>query len=529
VSLSVLLVDDEVHILRNLVQIIPWQELGFERVLTSSNGQKAWDLIEIDEPDLILCDIRMPVMDGIALLEKLRKEQKDVQVIMLTGFQDFEYVRASIQAGARDYILKPFNYDELKTIVEGLAVEIREKQRARQREKKKWSHFVHLAYERLLLDILLDYTTVTEGQSLIDEEVDLNVVKLTVMLVDLDGYSELARDWSEQDRKLRNFAIRNVLQDALSFYQLEYAAMQTREGEWCVLIQHRNIAGFQSDMVMEWALTLQRAVLENVKLAVSVGIFNRNVELNELSDAYKKTQRLLHLSPQKQGIHLMEDTAVQSALNEPLWDFIDEIVVAVKQRDRSKMELTLAALTNRLKSVTEHSYQHVEQILNFMLLHLIREMREIGIMNEEIEKTVWSELDRCVSVKDLLAVLNRLVQDAMNTGLNRKTGDILMLSAKSYIDKHITSDFGIEEIADALGISSSYFSLLFKQHFGETFLEYLTRQRMERAKSLLAMSDKSVTQIGKLVGYAERRYFTKVFTKYTGCTPSEYRDSLQEN
>ncbi|AHD04794.1 helix-turn-helix transcriptional regulator [Paenibacillus larvae] len=92
----------------------------------------------------------------------------------------------------------------------------------------------------------------------------------------------------------------------------------------------------------------------------------------------------------------------------------------------------------------------------------------------------------------------------------------------------MADDFGVEEISDHLGISCSYFSLLFKQHYNETFLEYLTRQRMELAKSLLVMTDKSITQIGKRAGYSERWYFTRVFYKYTGMAPTEYRDKHME-
>ncbi|MNM77698.1 HTH-type transcriptional activator Btr [compost metagenome] len=98
-----------------------------------------------------------------------------------------------------------------------------------------------------------------------------------------------------------------------------------------------------------------------------------------------------------------------------------------------------------------------------------------------------------------------------------------MLSAEKYIQHHLGSDFGIEEISEYLGISCSYFCLLFKNHFGETFVEHLTRQRVEMAKRMLISTDRSVTQIGVLVGYQERRYFTKVFQKFTGMTPSEYR------
>ena len=112
--------------------------------------------------------------------------------------------------------------------------------------------------------------------------------------------------------------------------------------------------------------------------------------------------------------------------------------------------------------------------------------------------------------------------------MKKKTSDVLMLSARDYIERNLSADLGIDMLADYLGISGSYFSLLFKQHFGETFVEYVTKQRMEMAKSLLALSDKSVTQVGAMVGYAERRYFTKVFSKYTGMLPSAFRESASK-
>ncbi|MNI35440.1 HTH-type transcriptional regulator YesS [compost metagenome] len=124
--------------------------------------------------------------------------------------------------------------------------------------------------------------------------------------------------------------------------------------------------------------------------------------------------------------------------------------------------------------------------------------------------------------------MKALVEQGHETNQKKKNSDILMESAKTYIRLHFSTDFGIDEIAESLGISSSYFSLLFKQHFGETFVEYVTKHRMEHAKSLLLMSDKSITDIGKSVGFAERRYFTKVFQKFTGEIPSEYRDKRKQ-
>ncbi|MGO4373200.1 helix-turn-helix domain-containing protein, partial [Paenibacillus sp. MCAF20] len=110
----------------------------------------------------------------------------------------------------------------------------------------------------------------------------------------------------------------------------------------------------------------------------------------------------------------------------------------------------------------------------------------------------------------------------------KKQSERSMAEARSFLDRNLYRDLSVEEAATHVGLSTSYFSLLFKQTFGETFIEYVTRQRMERAKVMLADTQKSVAQIAKEVGYAERRYFTKVFMKYTGENPTDYRSKHQD-
>ncbi|WP_442603552.1 response regulator transcription factor [Paenibacillus sp. KN14-4R] len=527
-KLKALLVDDEINIVRNLQKVLPWESIGFSSVETTSDGQKALAYVIDHDPDLILCDIRMPNLDGLGFLQKLNDLGKDCLVIMLTGYQDFDYVRTALKYGARDYILKPINYEDLENVVTKLAEEMMEKHAEQVREQKKWHSVMNLAYEKLLHDVLLDYTNVSARQFLFNDEHFLEELEYTLILVDLDEYSHISRNWNEKERKLRNFALRNVLQDALSNDGLNYAVLQTREGEWCVLIQHqKGISPSDLDQVKIWSDKLQDAVHRHVKLHVSLGIYPRHVSMNELADAYKKMQRALHLSPEKMQILVLEEQMGTNELNYSMWGLIEEIVSALKMRDQSKMDQAFSELNQTLKAISEQSVLRVEQILHFLILHLVREMKEINVLSDEEESVLWTKLERSISVKDLMENIHQLIHTSMNTRINRKPSDTFMLSAKEYMNKNLASDFGVEEIADYIGISCSYFSLLFKQQFGETFLEYLTRQRIELAKSILLMSDKSITQIGKMVGYAERRYFTRVFLKFTGMTPTEYREKRE--
>ncbi|TCZ77191.1 response regulator [Paenibacillus albiflavus] len=524
-ELKVLLVDDEINIVRNLQKIIPWHKYDFTKVDTASNGAKALEYVLNYDTDLILCDIRMPQMDGLSFLEKLKDHGKKCTVLMLTGYQDFDYVRSALKNGARDYILKPINYEELERIIAKHATEIKNRKLEQIKERNKWNKAMIVAYEKFLYDVLLDYTTVSSRQFLFDEENKLDELQYTLLLIDLDDYSQISRGWNEKERKLINFAVRNVLLDALMSHSLAYAVLQTREGEWCVLIQHQKNSGYDLEMVHMWSRKMLNAVSENVKLTVSVGIYPVHVPIDKLADAYKQLQRTVHLSPQNHQIIVLEEEVSQpNELKYSMWGLVEEIVSSIKKRDRDKMEQAFQELNNTLREISGQSLQRAEQFLHFMILHLLREMHEINVLTSEDEKSVWTMLERSISIKSLLDIIHKLLNDSFNSSTNRKPSDMLMVSAKDYIDKNLANDLGVEEISDYLGISYSYFSMLFKQTFGETFLEYLTKQRIELAKSMLLASDKSVAQIGKLVGYSERRYFTRVFYKFTGSTPSEYRE-----
>lgn len=520
-NLKALLVDDEINITRNLRTVIPWEALGIEVVATAANGVKALESIDAHGPDLILSDIRMPVMDGIELLKRLQEREYDGEVVMLTGFQEFDYARSAVKYGAKDYILKPIDYEELQSVVQRLAAQIRERRAKRQQEQRMWKSLSSLAQEKVLYDVLMDYTNVG---ALPDDE-QLRRPTYMLLVADLDGYSRIARPWNENERKLRNFALRNVLQEALLPCGLDYAVVQTREGEWCLVIA-RQPEGAAADAAEArgWCGTLQQAAERFAKLPISVAIYPEQVPLERLAAAYKCAQRALQLSPGERHILFADERGPSDETHLSLWFLFDELATGLKQGDRNRLRRATSELHAVMKNIMAQSVLRGEQILHFLALHLMREMRESGLLAGSQEDTVWEKLEKSVSVKELLGTIDSLLEECLDARAAKKTSEVLMMAAKDYIDRHLSEDFGVDQLAGHLGISCSYFSLLFKQQYGETFVEHLTRRRIELAKTLLLMSDKSVTQIGKAAGYAERRYFTKVFMKHVGMTPSEFRE-----
>lgn len=523
--LKVMLVDDELPILQNLSVVLPWDEMGLDIVATARNGAEALDALRSGRPDIALCDIRMPVMDGMAFLAEARSlpEGAACEFLMLTGYQEFEYARAALKHGVKDYILKPIDYELLERTVRKIADDVRAERAERAEQLKRdrqWSKVAQLAYEKALYEVLMGFPPEGALRVLADEDGWTERTSYVVMLVDVDHYSRLSVQWDEKERKLWNFAVGNVLNEALRPFELRYVSLHAREGEWCVLVERRPDA-YDADEVARWMEAAQSAVMANVKLSVSVGVYPRPVEVAEVAETYKGLQRsFLQHAGTSRLLAVSEDAARPPETEGAWWAMLEGIVSGMRQQDRARIDGALGRLGRAALP---------ESVLHYVVIHLLREMREMDVLSQDEEAGVWKKLQHTVSLKDVMESIVMLVDHAMERALSKKSSELLMLSAKDYIDRRLSSDIGVGEVADHLGISCSYFSLLFKTHFGETFVEYVTKQRMELAKTLLLTTDKSVTKIGALSGYAERRYFTKVFQRHTGMTPSEFRESKAQN
>ncbi|WP_139490867.1 response regulator [Brevibacillus dissolubilis] len=554
-DIKAMIVDDEVHILKNLSMVIPWAELGIEIVALAKNGVEALEQAEVHQPDLILSDIRMPMLDGIGLLQQLREQNHQCEVILLTGFTDFEYTRSAIRYGVKDYIVKPINYQELHEVIERIAGQIRSRKQEHVSEMRKWREMNEMAYQKLLFDALMGLSN-PESRYLFDEKgMAIEQLRFILFVVDVDEYAQQARHWDERERKVWNFAIHNVLLDLIEEREIEATLLQMREGEWCILVEQREDRGLrQSDGMIAWAEDISYIVEHTLGFAVSIGVHEQAVGISELPPVYQQAKKTVHLhlmskgskvnvtAPKRTGASGETDksdhtddtnpfgeTTETSETEASWWPVLEEFVSRLKRNDVSNMQQSLHDLQVYLQSISHLSLVRAERILQYFVLHLVREMRDMKILSAEQEERVWSKLEHSRGLKDLLLLIQYLMESSIEESVKKKTSEVLMIAAKEYIQRNLGRDLGIDEVAGFLEISSSYFSLIFKQHVGETFVEYVTRERMERALSLLVMSNKSITEISREVGYRERRYFTKVFQKCVGMTPSEYREKAIAN
>lgn len=531
-KLKALLVDDEVHILHNLAKVLPWEDIGFEIVGLAKNGVEALEAAVLHVPDLILCDIRMPVMDGMELIEKVRERRLNSEIILLTGYQEFEYARAGIKYGVKDYICKPINYFELEDVVRSIAAHIREARR--KQNKEEWLEQAAMMFnENYMLHVLLGQMTDERLQWFPDDEGGEQPSVDGMLLLDLEDYARCSLSWTPHERKNWNVHIKSVLSELFGRLVAHCMVLQAREGEWCLVLHSAEWQSVTREQLAEvHAVLMDEVQKTQPELSLRMCVKQESVPLCELSALYQRMQKLFILhSPDEWIVDanslLPEPNEMQEAEAEDDgiqgWRFTEFMTNGLRNGNPDMLLRVSSELKHYIARSVESSGGHAEKLLHYLLIHLLREMRELQMLAADREKQVWALLQGTLSLKELLAVILSLLDQSRDSLAAKKSSETLMMAAQNYILQHLGKDFGIEELADYLGISCSYFCLLFKNHFGETFVEYLTRQRIETAKTLLQSSSKSITSIGAVVGYQERRYFTKVFQKYTGMTPSEYR------
>ncbi|WP_020618137.1 response regulator [Paenibacillus daejeonensis] len=523
---TALLVDDEPIILRSLEVAVPWEELGVRIVGKARNGEEALRLYHERKPDMIISDIRMPSIDGIALMSEVRSCDARLIFIVISGYGDFEYARRAIREGASDYLLKPIDHDELTGIIRKSVAKLEADRRARE-ESDQLMHSVQalslLARERLLAEL-------TEGNSrplqhLKWLEMSLLEQSYLMAIVQLDRFASVNKQWTSDEKRLWFFAVRNILEE-WSTHNEALAMFPFHSGEWILLFPA------EADQRKEH---LGQEIVSHIatyaKLSCSVGFSKQVRGLEQLNTAYRSAQNALYQRFFAGQQTVFADRAGHAPTPDGLegWPYPrwieDELMQAIRALDLFR----LLGLLDQLQTELESGGMSREALLRFMTEIAIISHREFSQLQMTSELPIDGLLLHMEEADTLDAAITSLKEayrdwtELLLGSSEQEDGASLIAKAQRYIDNHYRNDLGIDEVSDFVGLSTSHFCALFKQVSGLTFLEYLTRCRIEKARYILANTEVKVYQLAPLVGYQDPRYFTQVFKKITGMTPSEYR------
>ncbi|SEN73896.1 response regulator transcription factor [Lihuaxuella thermophila] len=485
--MKILIADDEQLVRTSLRSML--EELGVPlSIREAENGSRLIEEIKAERPDLAFVDIRMPKVNGLEAIEICKNLSPDTQWIILTGYSEFDYAREALRLGAAHYLLKPVSTDELKEVIASLQTTVKEKwiERNRQFEQEMFS----MCHSLLPLQ----------------EDVRENQTDYLAAMIYVDSRLE------EQKKNARLLTLTTTLREHLLEWAegtLQISLFPLPAGEWTLIAAWENPSA--GDWISFWSRVDELVdPFRQADFAVTVIKGNPCSSRQELLE---QLDRIKQCSPLRvvAGINRTRNIAELEPDRDhsTAWKFCRQFI-GLTDHYRERSFLHFAKLVNELESGWKQFSLSEEQQKNILLFV------------QAVFSCPFEPGD------DFPAWLRMIQAHAEQAFIHNEKGKYashdLIEEVKRYIDQHYMHQIGIGEIADKLGVTPNYLSTLFHRKTGTTFVKYLTRIRMLKAKELLKNPSIQIQQVAERVGYYSPRHFTKLFVRFFGCYPSEYRD-----
>ena len=535
--LKVFLVEDEVVMRNGIKNNIPWEQEGFEFAGEASDGELAYPLIKKEKPDILITDIRMPFMDGLELSRLVKKELPQIKIIILSGYNEFDYAKTAINIGVTDYLLKPISSAKLLEAVKKVGDVIEKEQdhaRLMKRYEKEMEENIlqekHKLWGALASNRLSTIELLEKGQRLgIDFTASAYQVFLFKLMQEGDatGCSEELNRASEKVNELAG--------------GWEYVLSFDRSPEgWAFLIKGESEQEVQ-DTYLETRNELLDLVNGYPKVEYFGGIGNVVHRIGDIQSSYKEAARAFS-SRFFLDANQITDSAEIVRVQPESDDKIDVSKMLSKKREHELVERFLkngtveetdSFLDELFQSIGEQNCksllyrQYVVMDLFFCASDFLNNLEidteslpeECRDINQIVEKAGNAE-----SLRHQIGILFKETMQLRDNHSKKKYSKLLE-DAKAFIDENYKHDeMSLNTVAAQVNISPSYFSTIFSSEMGQTFVEYLTRVRLDKAKELLMCSNMRTAEIGYEVGYKDSHYFSYIFKKTVGCSPKEYRN-----
>lgn len=513
--MKVLIADDELIMRNGLRYTIEWEKYGFEIIDAVSNGKKALEICESGNlPDILITDIRMPGMDGLELTKEILSKYPQIQIIILSAYDEFKYAQQAIRAGASEYLLKSeLDCDNLVATLLRIKSHITEQQS--ENEKNQTLHtYMEQLQENLLIQLLTAPCYDVEIHRKV-KEFSMNLCSDNLILVQF---------FPNQDIDLNQATLINDSRIMNSY--------------WLSSSRHHYIllANVTGDLLNETQFkkfffhffSLKYNIQGNLFFCLPFHGFNQIYEMNCMMHPYIQLHNFYD--------HQLVCFCDHRAIDYTEMNYSQFIIPLTQQLEGNHIEKSRQIVTDIFSAYKKHSYFPNDIYeMTYILYTLVEEKaKEIEKMSDgKFALPRWKEAGD-MQVKLTIRRYKRLDEliDSMTTYLDELFSyiethlyhyDKTISQALKYMDEHIADEISLQLVADEVYCSPPYLSYLFKKNTGENFSEYVIGMRVKKAKMLLITTTLPVTEIAQRVGINNSSYFSKVFTKYTGRTPNKYR------
>lgn len=536
-EIKVFLVEDEMVIRRGIKNSIDWEKEGYIFCGEASDGELAYPMIIKEKPDILITDIRMPFMDGLELCKLVKEELPNIKILILSGYDEFDYAKEAIRLGVTEYLLKPISSGKLLEALNGVSESIRREKEDKDLVRKymeemreNTEHEKQKFFEQMIAGNLSMADALETGKKY---EMNLSAGMYNLLLFRFT--------LGEENRKSgellgeAEYAIKKLTE------RLEYVFEFQRDVEgWAFLLMADNEEQM-SERVKELSKDLEEIMKNYSTIAYFGGIGQPVARLRELEESFREAERALaaRFTMELNRIISVED--IRMAQNVDTLDDIEITSFGEIEKTRTMLEKFLnngaedeidefvdvyinELPEENLKSVLMRQYIIMDAYIVMMsFCEKIEGIEgEMQAQSEELKNSMKT-IQTLEEIKNYIRMLLKKIIGVPDTISGRRYSDIIEIAKDQIRKTYMSDEISLNTIAAEVGMSPSYFSSIFSKEMGKTFVEYLTEIRMDRAKELLMCSSMKTSEIGYEVGYKDPHYFSYIFKKTQNCTPKEFR------
>lgn len=534
--LKVVLVEDETRIREAIRDTVPWEEYGYSFVGEAGDGEMALSVLRKTSPDVLITDIKMPFMDGLALSRIAIQEFPKLKIIIISGYDDFEYARQAIEIGAWQYLLKPITKQSIKKVL----VELKTKIDQENEQADYQAQFNNEVHEYEQFGRRRFFEKMLEGELSVGEIYDeagkqgLNIMS--------PAYSLLFFSIREKNKGMDERLLSEVsfCQDEVIHYFLrnpKYILFNWNVGLYGVLIMTEPD---QMEAVTTRCLEKITEICSRRESIVDWYVASSEAveRLSKLPDCFQTTNKYMAYRFMQPNMHILNADTLKNVINTSQENDISSVDPSQMDPEIIK-EFIIHGSMQELENFCQSYIGSVKEALkstmfrDYLVLNIrftiLAYLNSIGVSKDELNEKLagkYEDMHLEASMVEnylremLMATL--LIRDKESDYLSGK----LLRKAIEYIDNNYSNEnISLNDVAGEVEVSANYLSALFSQRMEKTFVEYITGKRMEKAKKLLHTSDMSTSEIAAEIGYKDPHYFSFVFKKTQGKSPREYRAS----
>lgn len=522
----VLFVDDDILTLNKLRSLIDWNKHGYEIVGQAMNGEDAIKLVDKFHPDIVLLDINMPKKNGVEVTKEIYEHFNRVYILVLSNYDDFEFVRATMKYGVYDYILKDQLTPDL--LLQKLK-EIDDLQIKENISNSRMNYFATIAKQHYLKNLVLNGVTDTQQHQLMQTQKEFCSSSNIMVVAQIVNFSLLTyfnkRLNPESNSEKMIDSIINLSSNIFSSIN-NGIITHIENGVFVLLFNFENYTSFQK--MKDATFSYMNLLTSNINKFLNINIsYHTSEVINDISKLNNYYMSILNLYKNEPYSNISIPFIQQKEESQINITTEKDLMNALSYLDFQKIESLLKLIFEPYFDQTRPASE-IQQIIYklFRIGHSFLKIYEVKL-SPDLDQYLLNKFRSPISIQDIYDIVIKYFKKILEAVLSGSYINYspLIQKAIQYIHSNYAQDISLTDLADSLNVSSSHLSRLFKKETGERFIDYLTNYRIQIAKSLMKEHNIEIKDIYRKVGFQSYNYFLRVFKEKTGYTPSQIKQT----